>query len=166
MSMKKPIAYDDAVDLLEADHQAVKKMFIDYSILAEDDAQPRQKRGLAERICRALTVHAQLEEDVFYPAVRDALGDDALVDQAIDEHAAAKAIIERLGAMKATDAAHDASVKELGALIDQHVLEEREQMFLKARLAAIDLRGMTLPLLKRQQQLKKKAMAAPAEEAA
>ena len=64
--------------------------------------------------------------------------------------------------MPASDAAYDATVKKLGALIDQHVLEEREQIFLRARLATLDLRGLTLRLLKRKQQLISKADTAPA----
>lgn len=164
--MKERVAYDDAVDLLDADHKAVKKMFIDHAGLCEDGAAAAAKRKLVQRICQALTVHAQIEEEIFYPQVRKAIGDDALMDEALQEHAEAKKVIARIEAMKATDAGHDAAVKQLGKLIDQHVLEEREHIFLKARLAALDLRGMTLPLLKRQQQLKTKARAALAKEAA
>ena len=160
--MKEPVAYQDAVDLLDADHNAVKKMFIDYGALCEDHAPPDQKGALAERICQALIVHSQLEEEIFYPAVRKALGDDALMDEALDEHADAKQIIAQIQAMQASDAAYDATVKKLGALIDQHVLEEREQIFLRARLATLDLRGLTLQLLKRKQQLTAKIVTAPA----
>ena len=154
--MKQLVAYEDAVDLLDADHTAVKKMFIDYSALCEDSAPPDHKRSLAERICQALTVHSQLEEEIFYPQVRKAIGAADLMDHALDEHAQAKEVIARIRAMKATDAAYDTTVAELGALIDQHVLEEREQMFLKSRLAPLDLRGLTLSLVKRKQQLTRK----------
>jgi hemerythrin superfamily protein len=165
--MKQPVAFDDAVDLLDADHKAVKKMFIDYSALCEDGASAGDKQALARRICQALAVHAQIEEEIFYPAVREAIGDDVLMDEALEEHAEAKATIARIEAMKAGDASRDDTVAQLGKLIDQHVLEEREQVFLQARNAALDLRAMTLPLLKRQQQLKKKqAAAAPVKEAA
>lgn len=164
--MKEPVAYEDAVDLLDADHKAVKQMFIDYAAMCEDSAPVDRKRALAQRICQALTIHSQIEEEIFYPQVRKAIGDDAVMDEALHEHAEAKHVIARIGAMKATDAAYDSVVKQLGKLIDQHVLEEREQIFLQARQAALDLRGMTLPMLKRQQQLKKKGAAAPTKEAA
>ena len=163
--MTKPTAYDDALDLLDADHKAVKKMFIDYSALCEDNAPATQRRALAQRICQALIVHAQIEEEIFYPQVRKAIGDGALMDEALHEHAEAKKMIARIEAMKATEPDFDVTVKELGKLIDQHVMEEREQIFLKASNAALDLRGMTIPLLTRQQQLKKKA-AAPSKESA
>ena len=164
--MKEPIPYDDAVDLLEADHKAVKKMFMDYAALCEDGATAPVKRMLARRICQALVVHSQIEEEIFYPQVRQVIGRNALMDEALQQHAEAKKIIARIEAMKETDPGQDATVKQLGVLIDAHVLEEREQIFLQARAAALDLRAMTMPLLKRQQQLRMSARAVMAKEAA
>ena len=71
--MKQVIPFETAIDLLEADHKAVKQLFIDYSALCEDDAPAAAKRSVAERICQELTVHAQIEEELFYPAVREAI---------------------------------------------------------------------------------------------
>lgn len=163
--MKQMIAFDDAVDLLDMDHKMVKQMFIDYAALCEEVAKPDRKRKLSLRICQALAVHSQLEEELFYPAVREAVDDDVLMDEALHEHAAAKQLIAMIEGMAATAPGYDANVRQLGTLIDQHVSEEREQIFLKARYAAIDLRGMVVPLLKRQQQLKK-VVTATAKEAA
>jgi len=160
--MKEVIAYDDAVDFLDSDHVAVKKMFTEYSALCEKQSPATEKRILALAICKALTVHSQIEEEIFYPQVREAIGEEALMDMALEEHAEAKSVIARIEGMKATDAACDATVKQLGKLIDQHVMEEREKIFLKARNAKLDLRGMTLPLIKRQQQLKKENAVATA----
>ncbi len=163
--MKSTVPYEDAVDLLDADHKAVKKMFIDYHALCEDDAPVQAKRTLAGQICQALTVHAQIEEDIFYPAVRDAIGDDTLMDEALAEHAEAKRLIASIAAMDASAKDYDATVKQLGKAIDEHVLEEREQIFLQARNAALDLRGLAVPLYQRQKELKK-APAAPTKEVA
>jgi hemerythrin superfamily protein len=163
--MKEPVAYDDAVDLLDADHKAVKKMFIDHAALCEGGEASATKQRLARCICQALTVHAQIEEEIFYPQVRLAIGNDALMDEALHEHAQAKEIIARIESMKAADAGQDAAVKQLGMLIDQHVMREREMIFLKASQAALDLRGMTLALVKRRTKLKK-AVAAPVKEEA
>ncbi|MDB5892359.1 MAG: hemerythrin hhE cation binding protein [Polaromonas sp.] len=157
--MTLPIAYEDAVDLLDADHKAVKKMFIDYNALCDDEAAVQAKRELAEKICQALTVHAQIEEEIFYPKVREAVGDDALVDEAEEEHAEAKAMIALIQEMDAGDDAYDATVKQLGEAIDHHVLEEREQMFLQARYAPLDLKTLAVPLFNRKNQLKKAAQA-------
>ena len=163
--MKLPVPFDDAVDLLDADHKSVKKLFTDYSGLCETNAPAEDRQDLAERICRALTVHAQLEEEIFYPQVRKAIGDDALIDEALGEHKEAKKLIALIEGMDASQADYDATVLQLGKVIDEHVFEEREQIFLRARLAALDLRGMTLPLLKRQMQLKKSALAKTKEPA-
>jgi len=157
------VTYEAAVDLLKADHQAFKKMFIDYGALCEDAAPAAAKRALTQRICQALTVHALIEGEIFYPKVRKALGDDALLDGAIDEHAALQVLIAEILCMKATDAGYDNTVKQLGTLIDKHVLEEREQIFLRARNAALDQRAMTLPLQKWRLQLTKTAAPAAAK---
>jgi hemerythrin superfamily protein len=147
------VSYEDAVDLLDADHKAVKKMFIDYNALCEDAAPADARKALAERICQALTVHTQIEEEIFYPAVREATGDNALMDHAIEEHQEAKALIARIQSTKATAKDFDVTVKQLGKAIDAHVLEEREQMFLEARQAPLDLRGLAVPLYERKKKL-------------
>lgn len=151
--MKQVVPFENAVDLLDADHKAVKKMFIDYDALCEDGAPADARKSLAERICQALTVHTQIEEEIFYPAVRDATGDEALMEQAIAEHAQAKEVITRIQGMKSSSDNYDGTVKQLAKLIDAHVLEEREQIFLEAQQSALDLRGLAVPLYKRKQEL-------------
>lgn len=160
-----PNAYEDAIDLLDADHKAVKKLFMNYTALCEDDAPFKHRQHLAEKICQELTVHAQIEEEIFYPAVREAIGDDALMDEARQEHAQAKDLIARIRAMNTDDDSYDAAVKQLEDAITEHVKEEREQMFLQARHAALDLKALAVPLLTRKMQLKKQAQAAMKEAA-
>jgi len=155
--MTKTVAYEDAVDLLDADHKAVKKLFIDFNALCEDNAPADQKQPIVQRICQELTVHAQIEEEIFYPQVREAIGDDALMDDALEEHSEAKQMIAKIQAMDASDEGYDAAVKTLGTLIDHHVLEEREQIFLQARQAPLDLRGMVPALFARKKQLQQSA---------
>ena len=149
--MKELIAYDDAVDLLDADHVAVKKMFTDDSAVCEKTSHAAEKRILALATCKALTIHSQIEKEIFYPQVREAIGEEALMDIALEEHAEAKAVIARIEGMKATGATSDATATG-----------ERVPISLKARNARLGLRGMMLPLLKRQQQLKKKSAVATA----
>jgi hemerythrin superfamily protein len=151
-SMSDPVPFENAVDLLDADHKGVKQLFIDYAALCEDGAPAAAKRELAEHICQKLTIHTQIEEEIFYPAVRQAVG-DPLMDEALAEHAEAKELIARIQAMKATSDNYDLTVKELGKAIDEHVLEEREQIFLQALQAPLDLRALAVPLFKRQKQL-------------
>ena len=149
--MKELIAYDDAVDLLDANHVAVKKMFTDDSAVCEKPSHAAEKRILALATCKALTMHSQIEKEIFYLQVREAIGEEALMDIALEEHAEAKAVIARIEGMEATGAASDATATG-----------ERVPISLKARNARLDLRGMMLPLLKRQQQLKKKNAVATA----
>ena len=155
--MKPADAYDDAVDLLDADHKAVKKLFIDFNALCDDGASPDAKHQVAQKICQALLIHMQIEEEIFYPAVRKGTGDKPLIEEAIDEHAQAKETIAQLQAMDAADEKYDDAVKRLGELIDAHVLEEREQMFLEARQSTTDLRGLAVQLFERKQALKSTA---------
>lgn len=153
--MTQAVPYEDAVDLLDADHKLVKKLFIEFSALCEDGASPEMKQKVAEKICQELTVHAQIEEEIFYPAVREAIGDDGLMDEAQEEHAQAKEKIARIQGLSGGDPGYDDAVKQLAALIDQHVQEEREQMFLQAKLADLDLRGMAPKLFARKKELQR-----------
>ena len=150
--MTQAVAYEDAVDLLDADHKGVKALFIKFNGLCDDDAPAAEKQAVAQKICKDLTVHAQIEEEIFYPQVREAVG-DALMDEASQEHAQAKEAIAEIQAMDAGDEGYDDKVKELGKMIDEHVLEEREQIFLLARLAPLDLRGMAVELFNRKKEL-------------
>ncbi|MFC5497386.1 hemerythrin domain-containing protein [Caenimonas terrae] len=161
--MTQAVAYEDAVDLLDADHKGVKALFIKFNALCDDDAPAEEKQPVADKICKELTVHAQIEEEIFYPAVRAAVGDDALMDEALQEHADAKAAIADIQGMSAGDKGFDDKVKALGKAIDEHVLEEREQIFLQARLSALDLRGMAVALFERKKQLQGARPAAAAK---
>lgn len=164
--MPQPTPYENAIDLLDADHKAVKALFIAYDALCEDEAPADERQQLARKICMEITVHAQIEEEIFYPEVRKVLGDDGLLDEAEQEHAAAKETIASIQSMRAGDKKYDETVQALAKLIDAHVLEEREQIFLRAQYAPMDLRGLAVPLAARKAQLLKKNAAKPAKEAA
>jgi hemerythrin superfamily protein len=144
---------NDAVDLLDADHVAVKKLFENYRKLAESDGASDEKSGLAEQICQELTVHAQIEEEIFYPALRDAIDDELLLDEAEVEHSSAKELIAQISEMSPDDDLYDARVTVLGEYIDHHVKEEREQIFVKARKSKADLVSMVQELSQRKMEL-------------
>lgn len=139
---KAPPKKNDAVDLLDADHVAVKKLFTEFKKLCEAEAPGDEKKALADRICRELTVHATLEEQIFYPATRQAIDDDALLDEAEVEHASAKELIAQISDMSPDEDLFDAKVMVLGEYIDHHVEEERNEMFPKARNSDMDLKTM------------------------
>jgi hemerythrin superfamily protein len=151
--MSATLSYEDAVDLLDADHKLAQKQFLDYQALCDDGAPSEARRQLALKICQDLNVHTQIEEEIFYPRVRAAIKDDALMEEALREHAEAKKSISRIQAMSPADAAYDDTVKQLGQSIMDHVMDEREKMFLKARYSTADLRGMVPELYARKKEL-------------
>ena len=151
---KAPTRKGDAVDLLDADHVAVKKLFQKFSKLAESDAPAEERKQIADQICLELTVHAQIEEELFYPPVREATGKDDLMDEADVEHASAKDLIAQIGDMQADESHFNAKVKVLGEMIDHHVTEEREKMFPEARKSGLDLVAMVPQLEERKEQIK------------
>jgi len=152
--MPTTIAYEDAVDLLDGDHKLVQKLFIQYQTLHEFGAAAADRQKLAERICAELDVHTQIEEEIFYPAVREATGDDALLDHAEEEHQEAKDLMARIQGMGPDDEGYDECVKQLAEAIMSHVMEERERVFLEARYSSLDLRGLAVKLYERKQELK------------
>lgn len=144
----------DACDLLEADHKAVKKMFNEFEELIESRGNTREKkRQLANKICLELTVHAQIEEEIFYPSIRKAIKDELMMNEAEVEHMSAKDLIAQIEKMDAADPMFDAKVTVLGEYIDHHVKEERTEMFPKARATKVDLVKVRKQLEARKEEL-------------
>lgn len=139
----------DAIKLLKDDHKEVKTYFKQYETL-EDDAE---KQALADKICTTLTVHAQIEEEIYYPATREAIDDDDLLDEAEVEHASAKQLIAEIQSMKAGDRLFDAKVTVLGEYIDHHVEEEEGEMFPESRDSDLDLKELGAKLAARKAEL-------------
>jgi hypothetical protein len=155
---KRPLATatsakTDATALLERDHAEVKKLFKEYEKLADAEADGEERQALAERICAMLTVHATVEEEIFYPAAREADVDSDLLDEAEVEHASAKDLIAQIQGMGPDDDLYDAKVIVLGEYIDHHVQEEEGEMFPKCRGANMDLAGLAAALADRKAEL-------------
>ena len=139
----------DAIKLLKDDHKEVKGYFKQYEAL-EDDSE---KQALADKICLALTVHTQIEEEIYYPATREAIDDDDLLDEAEVEHASAKQLIAEIKGMKAGDRLFDAKVTVLGEYIDHHVEEEEKEMFPESRDSDLDLKALGIQMAERKAEL-------------
>ncbi|TFY98690.1 hemerythrin domain-containing protein [Ramlibacter rhizophilus] len=151
----------DACLLLDADHLAVKHLFVEYARLATrlDADSAAERQTLAMAICDELSVHARIEEEIFYPALRKARPDAAaLVDEGKEEHGQAKALIARIRALGAADGTMDALVAQLAELVEHHVKEERDALFPKAR-TSLDLKAIGEQLRDRQQELRAGATA-------
>ncbi len=141
----------NAIELLEKDHFEVEGYFEEYEGL-EDDAA---KGELARKICMALTVHMQIEEEIFYPEALKATKDGDLFDEATVEHAGAKNLIAEIGEMEPGDDLYDAKVKVLGEQIKHHVKEEREEMFPEVEATKMDLDALGAQMAKRKAELTK-----------
>jgi iron-sulfur cluster repair protein YtfE (RIC family) len=163
------LAEKDACELLDADHIAVKHLFVEYARSATAAASPAatddgvDRHAIALQICNELTVHAQIEEELFYPALRKAVPDAAdVLDEAMAEHNEAKEMIAQLQSMSAADKVMDALVAKLNWAIEHHVKEERDELFPKARAAkGLDLEALGAQLRERQMALQSEA--APAK---
>ena len=142
----------DAVALLTADHAKVKKLFAQYE-KTKDSASDEDKVALATEICTELTIHATAEEEIFYPAVREAIEETELVDEADVEHASAKDLIAQISESGPDEELYDAKVKVLGEYIDHHVKEEEGEMFPKAKKAKIDLVALGSEIEARKEEL-------------
>ena len=139
----------DAIALLKADHREVKALFSQFEKTEGDD----QKLALAQQICAALTVHAQIEEEIFYPAAYEALDDDDLLDEAEVEHASAKDLIAQIEARTPAEPLFAAKVKVLGEYVDHHVQEEEGEMFPECRSSEMDLKALGEQLRNRKAEL-------------
>ena len=146
-------AKTDATALLQRDHADVRKLFKQFEKLADAEAEGEERQALAQQICTMLTVHATIEEEIFYPAAREAEVEEDLLDEAEVEHASAKDLIAQIQSMSPDDELYDAKVKVLGEYVNHHVEEEEGQMFPKCRRAKMDLAGLAQDLAERKAEL-------------
>ena len=153
-SSAKSSSAPDAVDMLTQDHKDVKALFKQYDKLAKADGDAEEKQALALQICAMLTAHATAEEELFYPAAREVLGEDEdLIDEADVEHASAKELIAQIEAGTPDDPLFDAKVKVLGEYIDHHVKEEEGEIFPKAKSTKLDMAELGAQLATRKHEL-------------
>lgn len=144
----------DAVALLMADHKEVAKLFAAYG-RARTKKDAETKSRLAAQICQALTVHAAIEEEIFYPDVEPALGKAGpdMIGEATVEHGSLKMLIAELEGMSVSDKLFDPTVKVLQEYVEHHVEEEETEMFPKVRRTRLDLVEIGRQLAARKQEL-------------
>ena len=141
----------DAIALLKADHRTVEDLFAQFEKASGDG----RKQKLALQICAELTVHAKIEEEIFYPACEGKVEED-LMREAYVEHDGAKVLIAEIEGGEPSDDYYDAKVKVLQEQIEHHVEEEEkrmEGMFAQARKAGLDLDALGNELTTRKEQL-------------
>lgn len=143
----------DALDLLKADHEKVKSLFREFESIKGNDDEDERKSELVDEICYELTLHTMLEEEIFYPVLRSAIDEDALMDEADIEHAGARELISQLEVMYPGDDHFDATVTVLGEEVGHHIDKEESDMFAAARNAGIDLEELGEQLATRKEEL-------------
>lgn len=146
---KRAAKAPDATTLLRADHKLVSGLFDDF----EKATTPAKKKAIVVKICTELTVHTQLEDEIFYPAFKAALKDHELVPEATVEHASVKDLIAQVEGVEPDGEMYDAKVKVMGEFVKHHVKEEQTEMFPKAKKSGMDLRELGRQLQARKQAL-------------
>ncbi|MGQ3053485.1 MAG: hemerythrin domain-containing protein [Roseateles sp.] len=139
----------DAIAMLKEDHKKVSALFEEF----EKARSVNRKKQIVATICQELTVHAQLEEEIFYPAFKAALKDKELVPEATVEHASVKDLIAQVRDQEPSGEDYDAKVKVMGEYVKHHVKEEQNEMFAKAKKSRLDLLELGRQMAERKQQL-------------
>ena len=131
----------DAIALLKQDHRTVSGLFEEF-----EKADEEEQAAIAQRVCQLLTVHAQIEEEVLYPAAKEAFNgdeeDEDLVNEAEVEHGSAKELIAKIEGMTSDDEHFKATVTVLGEYIKHHVKEEEGELFPQLKKTELDLKEL------------------------
>lgn len=137
---------NDALELLHRDHEEVQKLF-----KRAERSEGREKERLAREIAQRLRMHSALEEQVFYPYLREVTGREDLIEEADIEHEAAKRMLEELDGQRLDSPRFDALLKVLGEYVEHHVQEEENVIFPLARKTGVDLDALGVELLERRE---------------
>jgi hemerythrin superfamily protein len=138
----------DALSLLRRDHRLAEELFAEF-----ERSGPQQVDPLARRICKMLRVHTQIEEELFYPAVGRALTNAALLAEAEQEHAQAKASIVRIESMTSEHPQFHEAVRTLAEQVAQHVAKEEQELFAQLNGTSLDLLALGVALAERRDTL-------------
>lgn len=146
---EKKIKAQEATALLRADHKLVSSLFEQY----EKARTSSKKRALVAEICTELTVHAQIEEEIFYPQVKKVLKDKELIPEATVEHETLKNLIAQIEEAESDDEMYEARVKVLSEYVKHHVKEEQNEIFPKVKASKLDLFELGAQLTQRKEEL-------------
>ena len=139
----------DAIALLKADHKRVAALYAQYA----GARSASKKKSIVAAICQELSVHAQVEEEIFYPAVKAALKDKELVPEAQVEHATLKELIAQVKDKEPDGEVFDAKIKVMSEYTKHHVKEEHTEMFPKAQKTKLDMAALGARIAARKQEL-------------
>ncbi|MDP1678642.1 MAG: hemerythrin domain-containing protein [Candidatus Nitrotoga sp.] len=148
-----PSKVQDAIALLRADHKLVSALFAEY----EKARSTSKKKTLVSQICTELSVHAQVEEEIFYPAVKKALKDKELIPEAIVEHATLKELIGQIEGIEPDGEMFDAKIKVLSEYVKHHVKEEQNEIFPQAKSTELDMVALGTRITARKEEIQKES---------
>jgi hemerythrin-like domain-containing protein len=141
----------EAINMLKEDHDRVEKAFKEFEKLDREDTET--VRQLVATVCEELKIHTTLEEEIFYPAVREAIDDEDLMNEASVEHETAKMLIEQLENMQPDDPNYHATFTVLGEYVMHHVEEEEKEMFPAAKKTDLDFESLAQQMKERKEEL-------------
>jgi hemerythrin superfamily protein len=155
---QSPVSSDasplDAVDLLKADHQKVKSLFNQLDTITKQGVSDAEKAALVAKIRDELSVHESVENEVFFPAVREVLRKKDVLQEATQDQEEAGDAIQALGELKPSDAAYDKKLSELGDKIAAHAAEEERDVFPQVQKSNIDTEALGEKMSVRKEELK------------
>lgn len=141
----------EALQVLMDDHKEVKSLYERFQKLGEEDGE--EKDEIIEQTCRLLKAHTQVEEELFYPEVRDKIKEPSLIEEAAVEHQSAKDLIARLEGEDLEDEKRDAVFIVLCEYVQHHVQEEEKELFPQVRKADVDLEALGEDMVARRAEL-------------
>jgi hemerythrin superfamily protein len=147
-----PTSSNPVLTMLKTDHKKVKALFAEYK-----EATPRKQQDIAQTVIQELEVHAELEQGLIYPAIREGIDDDELMNEATEEHHLVHVLIDELKELEPSDDTFKAKFTLLGELVKHHVKEEEGEMFPQAQKAKIDWEELRTEVMERKEQLMARA---------
>ncbi len=136
------------IDMLKEDHEKVKRLFEEY-----EEADSRRKQEIAKTAMQELELHAALEEKLIYPAIREAIDADELMNESIEEHHVVHFLLGELKKLKPGDDKFDAKFSVLGEMVKHHIEEEEGEMLPQAEESDLDWDALSAEVMKRKEQL-------------
>jgi len=133
MEMEGAVEAQDPIEMLKEDHQAVQGLFSQF-----EEADKRGRQRIADEALTMLEIHTKLEEDLIYPAIEEAIGDEEMIGEALEEHHVATLLIKELRKMQPKDERYAAKFKVLSEMVKHHIEEEENETFPQAEKADID----------------------------